>query len=116
MLFSNSLASRTLPVLNIHPKRPRHGLNCANWPILEVTAGSQKDTARVSLGAISLSSSGHFPPKPYSKCVNPVTLPPGCDMLATKPALTGSATIKHDRHSTGHLLQGGHSRGAARQR
>ena len=48
--------------------------------------------ARVMCGATSLSSSSHFPLKPYSIVVNPVALPPGRAKLATKPALTGSIT------------------------
>ena len=47
---------------------------------------------RVTLGAISLRSSGHLPPKLYSSAVKPVTLPPGRAKLSTKPAPTGSAT------------------------
>jgi hypothetical protein len=46
--------------------------------------------ARVTRGAISLSSSSHFPLMPYSNTVNPVALLPGCARLATRPALTGS--------------------------
>jgi hypothetical protein len=34
----------------------------------------------------------HFALIPYSKCVNPVALPPGRAMLATNPAPTGSGT------------------------
>ena len=48
--------------------------------------------ARFTPGAICLSSSSHFPPMPYSKLVNPVTLPPGRARLLTKPAPTGSGT------------------------
>jgi hypothetical protein len=44
-------------------------------------------------GAISLSSSSHFPLMPYSNAVNPVALPPGCAKLATNPAPTGSMTF-----------------------
>src|SRR5262245_7741788 len=44
-------------------------------------------------GAISLSSSSHFPLMPYSNAVNPVALPPGCARLATNPAPTGSMTF-----------------------
>ena len=48
---------------------------------------------RVRLGAISLSSSSHFPLRLYSNGVNPVALPPGRANLATKPAPTGSTTF-----------------------
>ena len=48
--------------------------------------------ARVTPGAISLSSSSHFPLMPYSNRVKPVALPPGRARLSTKPAPTGSVT------------------------
>ncbi len=51
--------------------------------------------ARVTLGAISLSSSSHFPPMPYSRVVKPVMLPPGRAKLSTKPAPTGSAMTEN---------------------
>src|SRR5262249_24316515 len=65
----------------------------ANWPIPAASAGSRRTAARVMWGAISLSSSSHFPLMPYSKAVNPVALPPGCARLATNPAPTGSMTL-----------------------
>ena len=49
--------------------------------------------ARVTPGAISLSSSSHFALMPYSNWINPVALPPGRAKLSTKPAPTGSGTI-----------------------
>ena len=49
---------------------------------------------RLTRGAISFSSSNHFPPRESSKFVNPVTLPPGRARLSTKPACTGSPTPK----------------------
>jgi hypothetical protein len=48
--------------------------------------------ARLTAGAISLSSSSHFPLMPYSKRVKPVALPPGRAKLSTNPAPTGSVT------------------------
>src|SRR5262245_22224375 len=85
------------------PSRPPSGLTSTfdkraadwiapNWPILEVDVGSRMTPTRVTFGAISLSSSSHFAPISYSNVVNPVMLPPGFARLATKPALTGSAT------------------------
>ena len=65
----------------------------ANWPIPAAMAGSRRTAARVTPGAISLSSSSHFAAKPYSNIIKPVALPPGRDRLSTKPALTGSGTI-----------------------
>ena len=65
----------------------------ANWPMPEVSAASRRTAARVTPGAICLSSSSHFPLKLYSNCMKPVVLPPGRDKLSTKPAPTGSATL-----------------------
>ena len=44
------------------------------------------------VGVISLGTSNHFPPIAGSKCMNPVTLPPGRARLATKPLPTGLPT------------------------
>src|SRR5262249_11662577 len=56
-------------------------------------AASRRTAARVTRGAISLSTSSHFPLKPYSYWTKPVALSPGRARLSTKPAPTGSATI-----------------------
>src|SRR6516164_1143040 len=48
--------------------------------------------ARVTCGAISLSSCSHFPAMPNSQSVNPVTLAPGRARLSTNPCPTGSGT------------------------
>src|SRR5262245_5474426 len=61
-------------------------------PTPAVMAASLRTAARVTLGAISLSRSSHFPPKPYSYWTKPVALPPGRARLSTKLAPTGSAT------------------------
>ena len=63
-----------------------------NWPIPVGVPGSRKTAARVTPGAICLSSSSHFPLMPYSKLMKPVALPPGRARLSTKPAPTGSTT------------------------
>jgi hypothetical protein len=62
-------------------------------PIPDATAGSRRTAARVTRGAISLSSSSHFAATPYSNDVKPVALPTGRARLSTKPAPTGSGTI-----------------------
>ena len=46
--------------------------------------------ARVTPGAICLSSSSHFDPVVASNILDPVRLPPGRARLATKPLATGS--------------------------
>src|SRR5262249_54436221 len=48
-----------------------------NPPVPGGIAGSRKTAARVTVGAISLTNSSHFPPKLYSKDMKPVALPPG---------------------------------------
>src|SRR6516165_2202897 len=64
-----------------------------NWAVPEEMVGSRMTAARVTCGAICLSSSSHLPLKPYSKTMKPVMLPRGRDRLSTKPAPTGSGTI-----------------------
>jgi hypothetical protein len=64
----------------------------ANWPI-PVGVVSLRTAARVASGAICLSNSGHFPARLYSNIIKPVALPPGRDILATRPKPTGSRTI-----------------------
>src|SRR6516165_180681 len=64
-----------------------------NCPMPEAKVGSRMTAARVTRGAISLSSSNHFPLMPYSIEVKPVALPPGRPRLATKPPPTGSVTF-----------------------
>ena len=54
--------------------------------------GPEALPARLTAGAISLSSSSHFVQIEYSNGVNPVALPPGRATLSTKPAPTGSGT------------------------
>ena len=54
-------------------------------------AGSRRTAARVTFGAICLSSSSHFALKLYSNAIKPIALPPGRAKLSTKPAPTGSA-------------------------
>ena len=87
---SISLASRMSTGLNSTPNDGATDWIEANWPIPAGMVGSRRTAARVTPGAISLSSSSHFPLMPYSKVVNPVALPPGRAKLATKPAATGS--------------------------
>src|SRR5262249_16154723 len=63
-----------------------------NWPTAAGLAESRRTAARVSRGAISFSSSSHFPLRLYSKFMKPVMLPPGRAKVSTKPAPTGSET------------------------
>ena len=52
--------------------------------------GSTSVATRLTLGAISLSSSSHLVAVAGSKWVNPVTLRPGRARLSAKPSATGS--------------------------
>ena len=55
--------------------------------------GSRMTATRVTPGAISLSSSSHFPLMLNSNEVNPVALPPGRARLSTQPPPTGSIVV-----------------------
>ena len=113
---SISPASRTLTGLTSTPSDGATAWMAANWPIPAAMAGSRRTAARVTPGAISLSSSSHFPLMLYSNCIKPVALPPGRARLSTKPAPTGSATMReHDRHGAGRLQQRPHGRAASGQ-
>ena len=61
----------------------------AHCPI-PAAPGSRKTAARVTDGTIYLSSSIHFPLKPYSNWMKPVALPPGRAMLSMYRLPTGS--------------------------
>ena len=72
---------------------PRDGAtawSAPNWPPPAGFSLSRRIAARVTFGAISLSTSSHLPLKPYSNWLNPVTLPPGRAKLSTAPVPTGS--------------------------
>ncbi len=88
----------------------------ANWPVPEAMAGSRRTAARVTRGAICLSSSSHFPLMLYSKFMKPVALPPGRARLSTKPAADRIGDNReHDRHGAGRLQQWPHGRAARGQ-
>src|SRR5262249_45362691 len=61
-------------------------------------AGLNRRAARLTRGAISLSSSNHLPAIVGSERTNPVTLPPGRARLAMKPLPTGVCTEKLNPH------------------
>ena len=89
---SISPASRTLIGFTSTPSDGAAVWMAPNWPIPAAAPGSRRTAARVTPGAICLSSSSHFALRPYSKFVNPVALPPGRARLSTKPLPTGSTT------------------------
>ena len=93
MARSISPASRMSMGRHLHPERWRHCLDDTQLAAPAVNAGSRRTAARVTPGAICLSSSSHFPPMLYSNEAKPVILPPGRAKLATKPPLTGSTTV-----------------------
>jgi hypothetical protein len=82
MARSISGASLTLTGLTSTPTDNATYWMTANWPIPAGKADS-RSAARVTPGAICLSSSSHFAVKLYSNCIKPVTLPPGRDRLST---------------------------------
>ncbi len=65
----------------------------ANWLTALPIARSRMTTTRVVCGASSFSSSSHLALVLNSNVEKPVTLPPGCARLPTKPAPTGSVTL-----------------------
>src|SRR5215468_6498383 len=65
----------------------------ANWPIPVAVLALRRIAACVTFGAISLSSSSHFPHRLYSNIIKPVALAPGCDRDSTKPDPTGSGAL-----------------------
>src|SRR5215831_17772604 len=87
---SISPASSMLTGLNSTPNDGATDCSAPHWPVPEAIAASRMTAARVTRGAISLSSSSHFALIPYSNVVKPMTLPPGRAKLSTKPAPTGS--------------------------
>ena len=63
-----------------------------NDPPSGAVFGQNTTATRAMPGATSFSISSHFPVSDGSKLVNPVALPPGRAMLATKPLPIGSDT------------------------
>src|SRR5262249_14847537 len=90
---SISPASRTSIGFNSTPNDGATAWMAPSWPLPEACLESRNTATRVRPGAISLSSSNHFPPMPYSVKLNPVALPPGRARLSTKPPPTGSPTF-----------------------
>ena len=98
---------------DLHPERRRHGLDNGKLAVPGAWLGSRRTATRVTLGAISLSSSSHFPPKPYSK------LHKAGDVAARSRQAVDEAGAdriaehrKHNRHGAGRLQQRSYSRGA----
>src|SRR5262249_42978838 len=90
---SISPASRTSIGFNSTPNDGATAWMAPSWPLPEACLESRNTATRVRPGAISLSSSNHFPSMPYSVKLNPVALPPGRARLSTKPPPTGSPTF-----------------------
>ena len=74
---SISPTSRALNGVSSTPSDCATDWMAANWPMPAAEVGSRKTAARVTRGAISLSSSTHLPLIVYSKFVKPVALAPG---------------------------------------
>src|SRR5262245_14108401 len=90
---SISLASRKPIGRNSTPNDGATDWIAPNWPAPAAILGSRMTPTLVTRGAICLSSSNHFPLKPYSKAVKPVALVPGRARLSTKPPPTGSTVV-----------------------
>ena len=74
---SISAASRTLTVVSSNFSEGAIAWITANWPIPTLWLWSRRTATLVEPGAISLSSSNHFPLKRYSNSKKPVTCPFG---------------------------------------
>src|SRR5262245_12491558 len=92
MSRSMSPTSRTSIGLASIPSDGAADWMAPNCPIPEAMVGSRRTATRLTPGAICLSTSSHFPLRPYSNMRKPVALPPGRAKFATKPAPTGSMT------------------------
>src|SRR5262245_6211543 len=80
-------------------------------PLPEARLGSRMTAARVTCGAISLSSCSHLPLMPYSSEVKPVALPPG--QAGDKAAADRIGDLReHDRYAACGLQQRSHRTGA----
>src|SRR6516165_2447531 len=92
MTGSSSELSRTGAAIASTPKDGAAALK----GVSQYSANAAADTGlnsiatRATCGAISLSSSSHFPAIVCSETLKPVTLPPGREKLATKPLTTPS--------------------------
>src|SRR5215470_371031 len=101
---SMSLVWRTSTGVTCTPIDGARAWIAAKYPIPAVMTGSRSTAARVTRGAISLSTSSHFPPIPNSKEVNPVALPTGqaCDIAAADRI---GDIHEHDGHGAARVLQ-----------
>src|SRR5258708_27898253 len=103
---SISLASRRSIALNSTPTGPTAWI-AANWPIPAAMVGSRKIAARVTLGAISLSSSSHLAASAYSKMTKPGGIAARPRHACDEPRADRiNDADKYDGHSAARLLQG----------
>src|SRR4030095_13503068 len=85
--------SRTGAAVPCTPKDEAAALKGFNqFSAYGAVAGLNRRATRATGGAISLSISIHLPAIVGSIFMKPVTLPPGCGKLATKPLPIGSDT------------------------
>ena len=109
MARSISPASRTSTGLTSTPSDGATAWMAANWPIPAADGGSRSTATRVTLGAICLSSSSHFP-------LNAVFEHGEAGGVAARPRQAvdeaGADRIgdvhEHDRHGAGRLQQRRH--------
>ena len=94
---------------------PRTGWR-AHWPVPEGMAGSRRTAARVTPGAISLSSSSHFALRLYSNDSEAGDIAAGPRQALDEARADRIGGLgEHDRHGAGGPSQWSHGRAARRQ-
>src|SRR5262245_51787774 len=113
---SISAASRTLSGVNSTPNDGATDWIAANWPIPAAMAASRMTATRVTPGAISLSSSNHFPLGAVFEQEEPggVAAGPRHTVDVPGPDRVGNA-CEHDRHGASRLQQDAHGGGTTGQ-
>ena len=101
--IARSISAPYVDRLQLNAERRRHRLDRAILSRTNCKDGTRMTTTRLTLGAISFSSSNHFALMPYSKLIKPVAFPPGRARLSTKPAPTGSGTFANTIGGARHL-------------
>ena len=89
---AKSSALRASTAVNARPRPGAASRSCSRITALETLSGFHSSATRAADGMISLTSCSRFGPRSGDRMVLPVTLPPGCARLCTRPARTGSPT------------------------
>src|SRR5262249_18967694 len=102
---SISAGSRKLIALTSIPMDGATDWITANCPTPAAKEGSRRTAARVTFGAICLSSCSHLPANEYSNMIKPVALPPGRAKVDVAGANRVSDSVENDRHVARRLQQ-----------